>query len=75
MDKYINLFYIIYLIIIFVINNYINQNILSKIRKVDFDKKCTFGIIMKFDRFILDSRIKKIYFDLVKNKNIYFILN
>jgi hypothetical protein len=55
-------------------NDYANQGILSKVRKVDPDGERTLGIITKPDRLIPGSGMEKAYFDLARNEDVHFTL-
>jgi len=76
-DRYLGQSYTICLAVIAVIaatNNYANQGILTKVRKVDPKGEHTLGVITKPDRLTPDSRIEKAYFDLARNEDIHFAL-
>lgn len=55
-------------------NDYANQGILTRVRKVDPDGERTLGIITKPDRLPSGSGSEKAYLDLASNKDIFFKL-
>ena len=59
---------------IFIINNYANQRILTKVKKVDSNSERTLEIITKFNRLSSKFEIKKAFLNLARNENIFFKL-
>ncbi len=60
--------------IVLAINDYANQGILKKVRKVDFEGDRTLGIITKLDRLSLDFDNEQSFLDLARNEDIFFKL-
>ncbi len=56
-------------------NDYVNQDILKKIRKVNFKEDRTLDIITKLDRLSFNFNSEQFFLDLTRNKNIFFKLS
>jgi len=63
------------LTVISTINDYVNQDILKKVRKVDSKEDRTLDIITKLDRLSFDSDSESAFLDLICNENIFFKLD
>ena len=73
-DHYISQPRTICLAVVSATNDYANQGILTKVRKVDPDGERTLGIITKPDRLSSGSGMEKAFFDLALNDDIFFKL-
>ena len=73
-DSYISLPRTICLAVIAATNDYANQGILTKVRKVDPKGERTLGIITKPDRLSSGSGSETSYLGLARNEDVYFSL-
>ncbi|KAF1979861.1 hypothetical protein BU23DRAFT_637299 [Bimuria novae-zelandiae CBS 107.79] len=73
-DRYISQSRTICLAVVSATNDYVNQGILSKVRKVDPDGERTLGIITKPDRLPAGSGTESAYITLARNEDIFFKL-
>ncbi|KAF1971349.1 dynamin family protein-like protein [Bimuria novae-zelandiae CBS 107.79] len=73
-DRYISQSRTICLAVVSATNDYANQGILSKVRKVDPDGERTLGIITKPDRLPAGSGTESAYIALARNEDIFFKL-
>ncbi|KAH7117540.1 interferon-induced GTP-binding protein Mx [Dendryphion nanum] len=73
-DRYISQSRTICLAVVSATNDYANQGILSKVRKVDPDGERTLGIITKPDRLPSGSGTEAAYINLARNEDIFFKL-
>ncbi|KAK7178351.1 dynamin family protein [Paraphaeosphaeria sporulosa] len=73
-DRYISQSRTICLAVVSATNDYANQGILSKVRKVDPDGERTLGVITKPDRLPAGSGTESAYITLARNEDIFFKL-
>ncbi|KAK6850581.1 hypothetical protein PG987_000215 [Apiospora arundinis] len=73
-DHYISQPRTICLAVISATNDYANQGILTKVRKVDPEGNRTLGVITKPDRLIPNSGMESAFLALAKNEDIFFKL-
>jgi GTPase SAR1 family protein len=73
-DNYISQPRTVCLAVISATNDYANQGILTKVRKVDPDGERTLGVITKPDRLIKGSGMQESFIDLARNEDIFFKL-
>jgi GTPase SAR1 family protein len=73
-DRYISQSRTIILAVVSATNDYANQGILTKARKVDPDGERTLGIITKPDRLPAGSGSESAYINLARNEDIFFKL-
>jgi len=73
-DHYVSQPRTICLAVVSATNDYANQGILTKVRKVDPDGERTLGIITKPDRLSPGSGMEKAFLDLARNEDIFFKL-
>ncbi len=73
-DHYISASRTICLAVISATNDYANQGILTKVRKVDAKGERTLGIITKPDRLPLGSGSEKAFLALARNEDVFFSL-
>lgn len=73
-DHYISQSRTICLAVISATNDYANQGVLTKVRKVDPEGNRTLGIITKPDRLIAGSGSETAYINLAKNEDVFFKL-
>lgn len=73
-DRYISQSRTIILAVVSATNDYANQGILTKVRKVDPDGERTLGIITKPDRLPAGSGSEAAYISLARNDDIFFKL-
>jgi GTPase SAR1 family protein len=74
-DRYISQSRTIILAIVSATNDYANQGILTKARKVDPDRERTLSIITKPDRLPASSGSESAYINLARNEDIFFKLS
>jgi hypothetical protein len=73
-DHYISQPRTICLAVVSATNDYANQGILTKVRKVDPEGERTLGIITKPDRLSAGSGMEKAFLNLARNEDIFFKL-
>lgn len=73
-DHYISQPRTICLAVVSATNDYANQGILTKVRKVDPDGERTLGVITKPDRLIHGSGLEQSFIALARNEDIFFKL-
>lgn len=73
-DQYISQSRTICLTVISATNDYANQDILKKVRKMNSKEDRTLDIITKFDRLSAGSESEKAFLELTRNENIFFKL-
>lgn len=74
-DQYIFQPRTICLAVISATNDYANQDILKKVRKMNSKEDRTLDIITKFDRLSADSESEKAFLELARNEDIFFKLD
>lgn len=74
-DQYIFQPRTICLTVISATNDYANQDILKKVRKMNSKEDRTLDIITKLDRLSADSESEKAFLELTRNENIFFKLD
>ncbi|ETS75372.1 hypothetical protein PFICI_12316 [Pestalotiopsis fici W106-1] len=73
-DHYISQPRTICLAVVSATNDYANQGILTKVRKVDPDGERTLGVITKPDRLIPGSGLEQSFITLARNEDVFFKL-